>query len=355
MSTFLQKIISSNLRKPTKLPILRRRGLEVVSRRSLASSSGTSSSNMASPRRRRNGYTTIPETAVRSQLLGLSEAYTPKEENVDDYLAKTSLSPWVPLPDSACRAMLDLVQMNETDTHVDLGSGDGRVNFWAADGAKVKWTLGVDVDEGILQVARDRLAKRHPLPENIQFVQVDLLKDLENPVWDRIREATVISMFFATPALRLFRPVLEEQLRGRSCKIVTAGYPMPGWQHPWQTTVVLGTTLHYYRWGEKWEEEMDDESVENFLADDFVLPEATRNALETDRFRGSKVIDRTTGRNLVKQYMERFGEDSEDDADNLFEDDDEDNDEKDVDEKQVQKKSTKKKSSCKKKSKAASS
>ena len=283
-------------------------------------------SNRAPPvalRRKRTGYATIPETVPRGGVhLGLSEAYRPHEANLDDYLAKTSLSPWVPLPDAACRALLDLVKMEATDRHVDLGSGDGRVNFWVADDAHVEWTLGVDVDQGILDVALERLAKRHPRPQNIDFVQADLLKEQDHPVWDRIRQATVISMYFATPALRVFRPLLEEQLRGHSCKIVTAGYPMPGW-HAWQTTVVLGTTLHYYRWGEEWEEEMDDEDVDVFLADDFVLPEQTRNALEEDRFRGSKVIDRTTGRNVLQQQMQRFQDDEAD----LFADDEKEDEE----------------------------
>jgi SAM-dependent methyltransferase len=251
-------------------------------------------------------------------MLGLSEAYRPNEENVDDYLAKTSLSPWVPLPDTACRAIIDLVQMNENDRHVDLGSGDGRVCFWIADGAKVEWTLGVDVDEGILDKARERLSKRHPLPKHIEFVQADLLKDQDHSVWDKIRQATVITMFFATPALRIFRPVLEEQLRGHSMKIVTAGYPMPGW-NAWQTNVVLGTTLHYYRWGEEWEDEIDDDGT--FLADDWILPETTRNALEADKFRGSKIIDRTSGGDPLKAAKLRMQQEEEEEDESWFDDD----------------------------------
>ena len=319
---------------------------QVPRHRTLAAT--TSTKNRAPPRalrRKRTGYITVPETAQRGVPLGLSEAYRPHEQNVDDYLAKTSLSPWVPLPDAACRALLDLVQMSPTDRHVDLGSGDGRVNFWVADDAGVEWTLGVDIDEGILDVARERLAKRHPRPPNIDFVQADLLKEQDHEVWDRIRQATVISMYFATPALRVFRPLLEEQLRGMSCKIVTAGYPMPGWQ-AWQTTVVLGTTLHYYRWGEDWEDDMDEDTgdVGAFLADDFVLPEATRNALEEDRFKGSKVIDRTTGRNPLKQQLQRFQDDEKSDEDDLFADDDEEDEHEEIDKKKVS--VTKVKSSC---------
>lgn len=293
----------------------------------------TSTHNRAPPRsirRKRPGFTAIPEVTIRTEQLGLSEAYRPNEDNVDDYLNKTSLSPWVPLPDAACRAIIDLVQMNENDRHVDLGSGDGRVNFWMADDAKVEWTLGVDVDEGILSKAEERLSKRHPRPKHIEFVQADLLKDQQHPVWDRIRQATVITMFFATPALRIFRPLLEEQLRGHSCKIVTAGYPMPGW-NTWQTNVVLGTTLHYYRWGEEWQEEIDDEDVENFLADDFILPEETKNALEAERFRGSRIIDRTTGGDFLKKqqlHRELNGDGEEelwdDDDDGADEDEEED-------------------------------
>jgi hypothetical protein len=54
--------------------------------------------------------------------------YEHGEASIDDYLKKTSLSPWVPMPDSAARKMLDLAAASTSDFHVDLGSGDGRVN-----------------------------------------------------------------------------------------------------------------------------------------------------------------------------------------------------------------------------------
>lgn len=68
---------------------------------------------------------------------------------------------------------------------------------------------------------------------------------------------------------------------------------------------------------------MDDSDVDVFLADDFVLPVQTRNALEEDRFRGSKVIDRTMGRNVLQQQMQRFQDDEVD----LFADDEKEEDE----------------------------
>ena len=83
---------------------------------------------------------------------------------------------------------------------------------------------------------------------------------------------------------------------------------------------------------------MDDDDVDVFLADDFVLPEQTRNALEEDRFRGSKVIDRTTGRNLLQQQMQRFQDDEAD----LFADD-ENAEVEEVEEKEKEETSRKKK------------
>ena len=175
----------------------------------------------------------------------LQEPFKHDEDNVEDYLKKASLSPWVPLPDSAARKVFDVAEATADDVHVDLGSGDGRVCFHAID-VGVKKSTGIDVDEAIVTVAQDRLAKRHPQPD-LTFYVADLMDENHN-VWEQVQEATIITMYFTTEALEKIRPLLEEKLIGRQCRILTCGYEMPGWESR-ISEVVLGTQIHLYDWG----------------------------------------------------------------------------------------------------------
>jgi hypothetical protein len=220
----------------------------------------------------------------------LEEPYDHGEESTEAYLLKASLSPWVPVSDVVARKMFDLAQATATDVHVDLGSGDGRVNFHAIDYG-VKKSTGIDVDEKIVEVARQRLARRHP-PPDLEFVVADLL-DEAHPAWEKVQEATIITMYFAEEGLKAFRPVLESKLVGRRCKVITTAYEMPGWQSRIDE-VVLGTGLHLYEWGA---DDDDDDEDWDFVGDDFAeggLPmRVMQNPMESSKFRGSNVIDHT--------------------------------------------------------------
>uniref|UniRef100_A0A7R9ZIG8 Methyltransferase domain-containing protein n=1 Tax=Craspedostauros australis TaxID=1486917 RepID=A0A7R9ZIG8_9STRA len=142
--------------------------------------------------------------------------------------------------------------------HVELGSGDGRVNFFAAEyGAKK--SVGIDVDEDIVKVAKDRLLRIHPQP-NIEFVVADLM-DRDHPAWGYIDQATIITMYFATEGLVKLRPLLEQRLKGRRCKVLTCGYTMPGWDHQMAETV-LDIPIHFYDWG--------NDEIANFFNDNII-------------------------------------------------------------------------------------
>lgn len=209
----------------------------------------------------------VPDTFRRP------DPYEHGESSTEEYLKKTSLSPWVPVPDTIARKALDMTDAGPDDIHVDLGSGDGRVCFHAIDTYLVKKSIGIDVDENIVAVAEERRTKRHPPPKHVQFLVADLL-DKNHAAWEIVQEATIITMYFAEEALKLLRPVLEEKLVGKKCKIVTAGYEMPGWRSR-QEDVVLGTAVHYYEWGSETMEElvegadlfgMDEEEVDRLYA-----------------------------------------------------------------------------------------
>jgi hypothetical protein len=55
-------------------------------------------------------------------------------------------------------------------------------------------------------------------------------------------------MYFAKDGLETIRPMLEQSLRGKQCKIYTCGYAMPGWESQMVETV-LDMPIHFYDWG----------------------------------------------------------------------------------------------------------
>lgn len=217
-----------------------------------------------------------------------------QSEPYDAVSEKSTLSPWVPLPDAVARKALDMVQANGEDRHVDLGCGDGRVNFHAVDGFGVQSSIGIEVDEALVQAANDRLRKRHPLPTNIEFRTADLLADVEHDSkhssvwWEIIPSATIITFYFAKP--EMIRSRLELALTGKRCKVVSCGYQVPGWESTMEE-VVLGTRIYVYEFGG------DNPSM--FRGEDLVShlpPEATAAASvpqQHNKFSGANVVDRT--------------------------------------------------------------
>lgn len=131
--------------------------------------------------------------------------------------------------------------------HVELGCGDGRVNFHAV-GAPfyVKKSVGVDVDEMIIASAIDRLDKHHPKPD-LEFRMEDLM-DPDAKVWEDIAEADIITMYFVEEALQKIRPRLEEALKNSKCRVVACGYEIPQWEADW-TEIILDLPLFVYEFG----------------------------------------------------------------------------------------------------------
>ncbi|KAL7516065.1 hypothetical protein ACHAWX_001123 [Stephanocyclus meneghinianus] len=79
----------------------------------------------------------------------------------DEYLSLASLSPWVPCPDVVVKRVFEIASASEADRHVDLGCGDGRLNFAAVGFPHhVAYSLGIDVDQNVLERGRGRLNKR---------------------------------------------------------------------------------------------------------------------------------------------------------------------------------------------------
>ena len=228
-----------------------------------------------------------------SLSLSSSHPFQYTGETLQEYNKMASLSPWTPVPDSVARKIFDNASIipNDDDddggassgeVHVELGCGDGRVNFHAVLSYNVSQSIGIDVDPNIIQVAQDRLSKIHPKP-NLQFYVSDLL-DPESIAWKKhepehddtsndrnetgensannnynsdgkdvgkgglVSKATILTMYFEKSGLERIRPYIENALIGKHCKIFTCGYPMPGWNSKFVETV-LDMPIYFYDWG----------------------------------------------------------------------------------------------------------
>lgn len=306
-------------------------------------------SSKAKPLRRRREYEGKAKVFGANPRFGNLEAPVDYGDDVDGYLeSRASLSPWVPVPDVVARKIFDLAGAAPDDVHVDLGSGDGRVNFHAIDYGVSK-SVGIDSDENMVDVALNRLAKRHPQPD-VTFLVGDLLDPSQAAgLWNVIDQATIITMYFAEPGLLKLRPLLEERLAGRNCRVVTIGYEMPSWQSSVQE-VVLGTQIHLYNFGRGSSSAVgqfdaataadgDDEEEDFSLlidGDEFIFEkpeEMTKSPLESrPEFQGSKIIDHT-GKYPIQGFNPNIlnsdddGDDDDDDWDDIADGNGEDEDE----------------------------
>eukprot|EP00559_Dactyliosolen_fragilissimus_P007824 CAMPEP_0184864278 /NCGR_PEP_ID=MMETSP0580-20130426/14382_1 /TAXON_ID=1118495 /ORGANISM="Dactyliosolen fragilissimus" /LENGTH=269 /DNA_ID=CAMNT_0027362989 /DNA_START=156 /DNA_END=965 /DNA_ORIENTATION=+ len=181
-----------------------------------------------------------------------SQAFVPKDKYgnelpMSEYLKYASLSPWVPCPDVVARRLLDIAKVGPDDVHYELGSGDGRVNFHAADPPySVKKTVGIDIDHSLIETSKIRLGKRYPQPQNIEFVSADLLGNESVDIWDKIKnECTVLTMYFVEDALQQLKPIIERSVGNTDMRIITVGYQMHGWEPEWVENI-LGLQVNLY-------------------------------------------------------------------------------------------------------------
>lgn len=235
-------------------------------RRFAAASSGDPPDQKRRPRRRKQKYEKFNDAKLAAGAMPVAAAATTSSletpfeysgDTIEDYKKKTELSPWTPVPDSVARKIFDRAipeedessdRSKEGEVHVELGSGDGRVNFHAIEYG-VRESIGIEVDEDVIKRAEERLNRIHPRP-NLEFIVSDLTDPYSSAWTEHVPRATILTMYFAADGLQKIRPHLEQALRGKKCKIFTCGYAMPGWESQIVETV-LDIPIFFYDWGNK--------------------------------------------------------------------------------------------------------
>jgi SAM-dependent methyltransferase len=129
------------------------------------------------------------------------------------------LAPFVPSPQPVVDLMLDAAELKSGETVYDLGCGDGRVLFTAAEKFKAK-AVGVELSPALARDAADQARKRG-LGNRVKVIQGDLLAVDLSP-------ADVVTLYLLTSSNELLKPKLESSLRP-GARVVSHDFEIRGW------------------------------------------------------------------------------------------------------------------------------
>jgi cyclopropane fatty-acyl-phospholipid synthase-like methyltransferase len=129
--------------------------------------------------------------------------------------------PFVPSPLLVAKRMLEIAELRQGETLLDLGSGDGTILIAAVEGFGAKKAIGIEIREDLVRASRQKVRKMG-LEERVSVIQGDLF---QLP----IDEADVVALYLTAQALDSLRPKLESQLK-RGTRIVCHDYEIKGWK-----------------------------------------------------------------------------------------------------------------------------
>lgn len=142
---------------------------------------------------------------------------------------------FVVTPDPIVDSMLELAEVQASDTVYDLGCGDGRIVIAAAKkhGAKA---VGIELDPKLVELARTN-AKTSEVEHLVTIRQGDIFEE-------DFSDATVVMMYLLPELNVQLMPKLK-QLREGS-RIVSHNFPMKG-ARPEQVKSMIGRKLYLWR------------------------------------------------------------------------------------------------------------
>ncbi|MBW4539259.1 MAG: class I SAM-dependent methyltransferase [Myxacorys chilensis ATA2-1-KO14] len=127
---------------------------------------------------------------------------------------------FIPTPDEAIDALLNLAHVTPTDVIYDLGSGDGRILIRAAQAYGARG-VGIDIDPVRIAEARSH-AETAGVSHQVSFRQADLFES-------NVSDATIVILYLL-PHLNLkLRPILFNQLQPGT-QILSLDFDMGDWQ-----------------------------------------------------------------------------------------------------------------------------
>ncbi|MDY6781693.1 MAG: class I SAM-dependent methyltransferase [Cyanobacteriota bacterium] len=144
---------------------------------------------------------------------------------------------FIPTPEAAVEAMLELAKVDRADVLYDLGSGDGRIPIAAA--AFGTRGVGIDLDPQRIREAREK-ARCAGVGDRVEFREQDLFECDFSP-------ATVVFLYLL-PHLNLrLRPALFRQLQPGT-RIISLDFDLGDWlpQRKLSLPIPEESTLYYW-------------------------------------------------------------------------------------------------------------
>jgi SAM-dependent methyltransferase len=135
-------------------------------------------------------------------------------------ISADNLAPFVPTPELVVAKMLEAAELKPGETLYDLGCGDGRILFVAAQkfGANA---VGVELSAKLVKNATKR-ALQLGLQQQVKVIEGNLL-DVN------LRAADVVTLYLMRLSNERLKPNLRKQLKP-GARVVSHDYPIPGWK-----------------------------------------------------------------------------------------------------------------------------
>ena len=131
-----------------------------------------------------------------------------------------SLAPYVASPQNIVERMLEAAELKPGETVYDLGCGDGRILFTAAQRFKAK-AVGVELNHKLVGQVQDSI-NRQGLQNSVSIIEANLLEvDLST--------ADVVTLYLLTDSNSKLRPKLEKYLKPGT-RVVSHDFEIRGWK-----------------------------------------------------------------------------------------------------------------------------
>ena len=131
-----------------------------------------------------------------------------------------NLAPFVATPEVVAERMLALANLKEGETLFDLGCGDGRILFLAAQKFKAK-AIGVELSPRLVEATRAK-AEALGLSDQVKVIQGNLL-DAD------LTTADVVTIYLMRLSNERLKPNLRKHLKP-GARVVSHDYEIMGWK-----------------------------------------------------------------------------------------------------------------------------
>ncbi len=128
--------------------------------------------------------------------------------------------PFVPTPYQVVKRMLRLVELKPGETLYDLGAGDGRILFMAAQEFNAR-AVGIEIRRDLVERVNEKI-KTLGLEDQVRIIHGNFF-DVD------ISEADVVTLYLLTSVNEKVRPKLERELRP-GARVVSHDFEIPGWR-----------------------------------------------------------------------------------------------------------------------------